>query len=156
MWVAILTGVGAGLLVAMFVIARQEKRYRMLFSDTHLADLVNAVESARTGSPATTFEGITVRWERMPQHCAITIESKGALAGPAARFLLAFVCELVDQHGAQGLQLTKKQFAALWPRAVADGPLLRPEGEALTALRVKAADGMKAFTVVEGSLAAYR
>jgi hypothetical protein len=156
MWIAILIGVGAGLFVAMFIIARQEKHYRMLFSDTHLADLVNAVEAARTGAPTTTFEGISVSWERMPQHCAVTLDSKGALASPAARFLLAFVCELVGEPGAQGLQLAKRRVAAVWPRAVGEAPLAKPEGEALTAMRVKAVDAMKGFAVVEGSLTAYR
>ena len=153
MWVAILAGVGGGLLVAMVIIARQEKRYRVLFSDTHLTELATALEAARTGAPATTFEGITVSWERMPNHCAVTLDSRGSLAAPAARFLLTFVGELVSAQG-QGLQLDKRRFAALWPRDIMDREV-KPPAE-LNASRTRAADAMKGFTVVEGSLAAYR
>lgn len=156
MWMAILVGVGAGLLVAMFVIARQEKRYRVLFSDTHLADLAKCVENARTGPPTRTFEGIKVAWERMPEHAAITLSSDSTLAAPAARFLMTFVAELVGEASPRGLQLGRRSFAALLPRTVAEREVAQPDGEALTAMRARAADGMKALAVVEGSLAAYR
>lgn len=153
---AILVGVGAGLLVAMFVIMRQEKRYRVLFSDTHLADLAKCLEAARNGPPTRTFEGVTVAWERMPEHSAITLSSDTTLAAPAARFLLTFVAELVGEASPRGLQIGKRSFAALLPRAIADREVAQPEGKALMAMRVRAADGMKGLAVVEGSLAAYR
>lgn len=159
MWVAILVGVGAGLLVAMVLIARQEKRYRVLFSDTHLAALAAALEASRTGSPTSTFEGVTVGWERMARHVAVTLESKQALAGPAARFLLAFVRDLVGEAEAcQGLVLGKRRYAALWPRERVDGehPVVAPEAEALGTTRQRAAAAMSGWPVVAGSLAAYR
>jgi len=156
MWMAILVGVGAGLLVAIFVIARQEKRYRVLFSDTHLADLAKCLEAARTGAPTKTFEGVTISWERMPEHVAVTVSADSTLAGPAARFLLSYVAELVGEPVSSGLQLTRRSFAALLPRPVAEREVARPEGETLAAMRLKAADSMKVLAVVEGSLAAYR
>lgn len=156
MWMAILVGVGAGLLVAMWVIARQEKRYRVLFSDTHLADLAKCLEAARTGAPTRTFEGITVGWERMPEHAAVTLRSDATLAAPAARFLLTYVAELVGETSPRGLQIGKRDFAALLPRALAEREVVQPEGEALAAMRGRSADAMKNLAVVEGSLAAYR
>lgn len=156
MWMAILVGVGAGLLVAMLVIARQEKRYRVLFSDAHLADLAKCLESARTGTPTRTFEGIKVAWERMPEHAAITLSSDSALAAPAARFLLTFVAELVGEPSPSALQLGKRDFAALLPRPAAEREVDQPEGEALVAMRGRSADAMKNLVVVEGSLVAYR
>lgn len=156
MWMAILVGVGAGLLVAMFVIARQEKRYRVLFSDTHLADLAKCVEAARTGAPTRTFEGVKVAWERMPEHAAITLSSDSTLAAPAARFLLTYVASLVGEPSPRALQVGKRDFAALLPRPLAEREVAQPEGEALASLRGRSADAMKNLVVVEGSLAAYR
>lgn len=153
---AILVGVGAGLLVAMFVIARQEKRYRVLFSDTHLAELAKCLEAARTGAPQRTFEGITVGWERMPEHAALTLSADATLAAPAARFLLSFVAELVGEPSPRALQLGKRSFAALFSRSAAEHEIAQPGGEAVAAKRLKAADAMKTLAVVEGSLAAYR
>jgi len=159
MWMAILTGIGAGLLVAIVLIVRQEKRYRVLFSDTHLCELAVALEKARTGAPAATFEGVTLAWERMPGHVAVTLSSKGALAAPAARFLLAFVQDLVG-GGAEcrGLQLDKKSYAAVWGQGDVDPEraVVAPEGEALVAMRQRAAESMKSLAVVDGSLSAYR
>ncbi|HRE90111.1 MAG TPA: hypothetical protein PK095_13340, partial [Myxococcota bacterium] len=123
---AILVGVGAGLLVAIFVIARQEKRYRVLFSDTHLAELAKCLEAARQGAPSRTFEGVTVAWERMPEHAAVTLSSDTTLAAPAARFLLTFVAELVGEASPRGLQLGRRSFAALMPRALADREVPQP------------------------------
>jgi len=159
MWMAILAGVGAGLLVAIMLIMRQEKRYRVLFSDTHLAELAVMLERARTGAPATTFEGVTLAWERMPGHVAVTLSSKAALAAPAARFLLAFVRDLVGAGAeCQGLQLDKRSFAALWVKGEVDPEraVVAPEGDALVAMRQRAAESMKSFAVVDGSLSAYR
>lgn len=156
---AILAGVGAGLLVAMLLIARQERRYRALFSDTHLTALAQAVEASRTGAPSTTFEGITVSWERLPKHVAVVLSCKGSLAAPAARFLTCFVRELIGEaERCQGLMVGKASCAALWDRAAIDGERAvdQPDAEALAALRQRAADAMKDFAVVEGALAAYR
>jgi len=158
MWTAVLVGIGAGLLVAIYVIAKQERRYRVLFSDTHLGDFARALEKARTGAPSSTFEGLTLGWERLPQHIAITVESKGALAPPAARFVLSYVRELVGVEMSQALNTGKQRWAALFQREALDGErqIAEPTTEDITTSRQRAADAMRELTLVEGSLTAFR
>ena len=73
MWLAILGGVAVGLLVAMFIVLRQERGYRAMFSDTHLTELAMTLEAARTGEARPTSLGIAVRWQRKPEHVAIVL-----------------------------------------------------------------------------------
>jgi hypothetical protein len=158
MWIAVLVGIGGGLLVAMFIIARQEKRYRVLFSDTHLAELARAVEASRVGSPTRTFEGLTIAWERLPEHVALTLRCEANLAPPAARFLLSFLGEFMGAPLGKALQTDKRSFAALFARAEFDGerPVPTPTDEAIQACRRRAADAMRELTLVEGALSAFR
>ena len=95
MWIYLLVGLGVGVLAVMFTVLRQEKRYRVLFSDTHLTALAEAVDTSRRGDLGTTFEGLTVSYHPLPKHLALRIRSAKPIAKPAARFLLAFVDALV-------------------------------------------------------------
>ena len=72
MWFAILGGVAAGVLILMFITMRQERGYRLLFSDTHLAELAKAIAAARTGAPQATFEGVTVTGAQLVERHAST------------------------------------------------------------------------------------
>lgn len=98
MWFAILGGVAAGVLILMFITMRQERGYRLLFSDTHLAELAKAIAAARTGAPQTTFEGVTVTWERLPRHVALTLTTRAA-GGAGGGALLVGVCAGAGRQG---------------------------------------------------------
>jgi hypothetical protein len=158
MWFAILGGVAAGVLILMFITMKQERGYRLLFSDTHLAELAKMIASARTGAPQTTFEGVTVTWERLPRHVALTMTTRAAVAPAAARFLLAFAIELAGKVApTAALQMDKRNFALVWEHATVDGVVIPTLDDAgLAALRTAAADGMRSLALSEASLAAYR
>jgi len=159
MWIAILGGVAVGLLVAMFLVIRQERRYRLLFSDTHLVELARCLEAARAGSAKTTYEGIEVAWERMPAHISVTVRARHAIAPAASRFFLAFAAELVGGGPAVAyLQTDRKGIAVVWARDAIDPEraLTMPDDAALAAVRHRAADRMKQLPLTDGSLAAYR
>lgn len=158
MWIAILGGVAVGLLVAMFLVVRQERRYRLLFSDTHLVELARCLERARTGPAATTYEGIEVAWQRLPAHVAVTLRARHAIAPAAAGFFLAYLVELVGGAPIAHLQIGRKELALVWSRDAIDPAraLPAPDDAALAAVRHRAADRMKQLPLTEGSLAAYR
>lgn len=158
MWIAILGGVAVGLLVAMYLVVRQERRYRLLFSDTHLVELARCLESARTGPPKATYEGIELGWERLPAHVAVTLRGRHAIAPAASRFFLAFIGEQVGGSPIAYLQTGKKELAVVWKSDAVDAThaLSVPDEAALTSLRTRAADRMKQLPLTEGGLAAYR
>ncbi len=158
MWFAILGGVAAGVLILMFITMRQERGYRLLFSDTHLAELAKAIAAARTGAPQATFEGVTVTWERLPRHVALTMATRSPVAPAAARFLLAFALELAGKAApTAALQMDKRSFALVWEHGAIDTiaiPALDDAG--LATLRKAAADEMRTLALSEASIAAYR
>lgn len=158
MWIAILGGVAVGLLVAMFLVMRQERRYRLLFSDTHLVELARCLERARTGPAEATYEGLEIAWERLPAHLAVTLRARHVIAPAAARFFLAFVVELVGGAPVAHLQTGRKELALVWSSAAIDPAraLSTPDDAALADLRSRAADRMKQLPLTGGSLAAYR
>lgn len=158
MWIAILGGIAVGLLVAMFMVIRQERRYRLLFSDTHLVELARCLEASRAGPAKATYEGIEVAWERLPAHVAVTVRASHAIAPAASRFFLALVAELVGGPPIAYLQTDRKGLAVVWTRDAIDlEPALSvPDDAALAALRGRAADKMKQLPLTDGSLAAYR
>jgi len=160
MWMAILGGVAAGLLITMFFVLRQERGYRMLFSDTHLTDLGKCLEAARAGARAhTTFEGVEVAWERLPKHLALTLATKRPVAPAAAGFLLAFAIEVAGKVApTAALQIDKRHFAVVWDAAAVDlGRALQGVDDAtLPGLRTAAADAMKALPITAATLSAYR
>lgn len=158
MWIAILGGVAVGLLIAMFLVIRQERRYRLLFSDTHLVELARCLEASRVGSSKATYEGIEVAWERLPAHVAVTLRARHAVAPAASRFFLAFVAEVVGGAPIAYLQTDRRGLAVVWARAAIDleRALPTPDDAALTAVRSRAADRMKQLPLTDGSLAAYR
>lgn len=158
MWIAILGGVAVGLLVAMFLVTRQERRYRLLFSDTHLVELARCLEAARAGSAKATYEGLEVAWERLPAHLAVTLRARHTIAPAAARFFLAFVVELVGGAPIAHLQTGRKELALVWSSGAIDPARALPaiDDAALAAVRHRAADRMKQLPLTDGSLAAYR
>lgn len=158
MWMAILGGVAAGLLVAMYLVVRQERRYRLLFSDTHLIELARCLESARTGPPRGTYEGIELGWERLPAHVAVTLRARHAIAPAAARFFLAFIGEQVGGVPIAYLQTGKKELAVVWKSDAVDvmRALVAPDEATLASLRSRAADRMKQLPLTEGGLVAFR
>jgi hypothetical protein len=165
-WIAILGGVAVGLIVAMFLVLRQERGYRLLFSDTHLIALARSLEAARAalgdgviGATAPTFEGVEARWERLPRHLALTLVTRRAVAPAAARFLLAFAVECA--HGTAplaALQVDKRSCALVWEEGALDlsRPLLAVGDLELASVRQGAADRMGQLAVSRASLAAYR
>jgi hypothetical protein len=157
MWFAILGGVAVGLAIVMITMVRDQQRYRLLFSDTHLTAFAAAIADARAAGPATTFEGIAVAWETMPAHVALVVASRRALAPAAARFLLAFARELTGKHELACLQLDKRRCAIVWPKgALPERAPTRPDDGALAALRAAAAEAMKTLPLTPGQLVAYR
>lgn len=185
MWIYLLVGLGVGVLAVMFTVLRQEKRYRVLFSDTHLTALAEAVDTSRRGDLGTTFEGLTVSYHPLPKHLALRIRSAKPIAKPAARFLLAFVDALVRGearvHGAgearaQGDAATRAEgdtdachflssgntMALVWSREsgvdLEHGSIAFDadrDSERIGAVRAVAADRMRDLVVVEGTLEAY-
>jgi len=160
MWIYLLVGLGVGVLAVMFTVVRQEKRYRVLFSDTHLAALAEAVSVARGGAIGTTFEGLSVGWFTMPGHVAVRVTSKKPIARPAQRFLLAFVDVLVRGREVDAeapiFLAAGNTFAVVWTRASG----VSAEGGAggavdLAGLRAVAADRMGSVIVAEGTIEAY-
>lgn len=148
----------------MFFVLRQERGYRMLFSDTHLTDLAKCLEAARAGGVAhTTFEGVSVAWEPLPKHLALTLGTKRPVAPAAASFMLAFALEVAAELGAKAspvatLQTDKRAFAIVWELAAIDLTKALPvvDDARLPALRKAAADAMKTMPVTAATLAAYR
>ena len=177
MWIYLLVGLGVGVLAVMFTVLRQEKRYRVLFSDTHLTALAEAVDTSRRGDLGTTFEGLTVSYHPLPKHLALRIRSAKPIAKPAARFLLAFVDALVrGEARAQGDGATRGEgdtdachflssgntMALVWSREsgvdLEHGSIAFDadrDSERLGAVRAVAADRMRDLVVVEGTLEAY-
>lgn len=154
------------MLVAMFIVMRQQQTYRVLFSDTHLEELGRALETARgalgdgdvTESPAT-FEGVAAQLERLPSHLALSLNCRRKLAPAAARFLLSFAVECA--HGVQpqvALVIDRRRWALVWPSDAIDlsRAWTEPAGDALGKLRQRAADRMGQLALTEGSLVAYR
>jgi len=157
MWVTVLIGVAVGLAIAMLLMLRQAKGYRMLFSDTHLAELAEALAGLARGPSPTTFEGITAAFETLPRHTALVLTSRRALAPTAAQFLLAFARELAGRPAQVAcLALDKRRCALVWERAAMPAPAFAPLGESLPEVRAAAADGLKELHLTAGSLAAYR
>lgn len=161
MWLAILGGVAVGLLVAMFLVLRQERGYRALFSDTHLTELAMTLEAARTGEARPTSLGVAVRWQRKPEHLAIVLEARQPLAPAAAKFLLAFALELVRRAEVTAtLQLDRRRYALVFSHAALDAarPIEETTDATLPAIRGHAADQMKALALSQvgaAGLAAY-
>lgn len=166
MWIAIIGGVAAGLLVAMVLVMRSERGYRMLFSDTHLKALAETLEAAREaamsgayGRAPTTFEGVEARWEVMPGHVAMTLSTQRMLAPAAARFLLAFAIECAHRvRPIAALQIDRRRFALVWDAHGFDPrrELLDVDDRALAEMRARAADAMSQLSLTNGSLSAYR
>jgi len=159
MWIAILGGVAAGLLITMFFVLRQERGYRMLFSDTHLMDFGKCLEAARAGAVATTFEGVEVALVRLPQHLALTLATKRPIAPAAAGFLLGFALEVTHKAPpTAALQTDKRAYALVWETGAIDSEraFVAITEATLPGLRAAAADAMKALPITAASLAAYR
>jgi|GEM_PF-3620912 len=159
MWIAILGGVAVGLLVTIFFVLRQERGYRMLFSDTHLIDFGKRLEAARVGAKATTFEGIGLAWQQLPKHVALTLTTKRPVAPTAAGFLMAFANELANKPTPlAALQTDKRSYALVWEATAInyERPMLPVTEATLPDLRKSAADAMKALPITKASLSAYR
>ena len=173
MWIYLLVGLGVGVLAVMFTVLRQEKRYRVLFSDTHLTALAEAVDTSRRGDLGTTFEGLTVSYHPLPKHLALRIRSAKPIAKPAARFLLAFVDALVrGEARAQGDAAPRGEgdtdachflssgntMALVWSRESGvdlEHGSIAFDADRVQAVRAVAADRMRDLVVVEGTLEAY-
>lgn len=160
MWIYLLVGLGVGVLAVMFTVLKQEKRYRVLFSDTHLTALAEAVERSRHGELGATFEGLVVSYHPLPRHLALRVTSKKPIAKPAARFLLAFIDVLVRGEAAgeaPNFLSAGNTMAIVWTResGVDLERTIVTDAERVQATRAAAADRMRDLVVVEGTLEAY-
>ncbi|MCC6622923.1 MAG: hypothetical protein IT385_16810 [Deltaproteobacteria bacterium] len=155
MLIALLVGLGVGVLVLFALTVRRDRRYRRLLADAHLVDLARALETART-SEATTSEGLTLAWQAVGTHAGLSLRASGGLSPEAARFLLG-VCARAVGRDITALLVVPGGWALVVPGPVPEGPSAAVPGDAaaLTAWRDAGIEAMRAQPLVPGSLSAY-
>jgi len=146
--IALLVGLGLGVLALLGLAMARDRRYRRLLADAHLADLGRALDAART-SEATTGEGLTLVWSAVGTHAGLTLRARGGLAPEAARFLLG-VCARAVGRDITALLVVPGGWALVVP-----GPVPSVGAVDLQAWRDAGLEAMRAEPLVPGSLAAY-
>ena len=157
MWIALLVGLGLGVLGLMALAMQRDKRYRRLLSDPHLIDLARALDAARTATiaaPAMSSEGLGLVWQAVGVHAGLVVRSPGRLAPEAARFLLG-VCAKAVGRDITALLVVPEGWALIVPGPV-PAPPAAPTSEDLAAWRTAGIEAMRSQPLVPGALAAYR
>ena len=152
MWIALLVGLGVGVLAFGAWTLWNARRYRVLFSDTHLIALAGAAASARQSGSASTGM-VTVRWENLASGAsALVLEAR--LAPAATRFFMAFLSRLCEPSEPRFLQLSPRSCAIVSTGPIA--PIATLNLASLPSLRAAAADQMRLLPLTPGSLGAWR
>lgn len=152
MWIYVLVGLGVGVMALMFVTIARQRRYRILFSDVHLEQLVQSLGAART-APATTLAGVTLEWRPLKVHSALVLRTKDKLAPEAVRFLMGALLNAMGREATAALIVSANGYALVVP-----GPIPSVIGDAssdIAAWRTAGVEAMRGLAVVPGHLAAY-
>ena len=145
-----LIGLGVGVLAPMVITLTQQRRYRTLFSDTHLEALVEALGPARS-APATTFGGVTVSWRELPLHSALVLDVQQKVAPEAMRFLMGVALSALGREPTAALLLGAKRYALVMPGAIPSVIKSDP-----STWRTAGVAAMRDLPIVPGALDAYR
>ena len=154
MWIPLLIGLGAGLLVVIGLMLQRDRRYRRLLSDGHFDELARALDRARTGTGETS-EGLTLAWQAVGVYAALVVQVRGGLAPEAARFLLGVMAKASNKDITACLKLSSPRGALA---LIVPGPIPDAIGEARAPdiWRTAGVEAMRSQPLVEGALAAYR
>lgn len=153
MWIYVLSGLAVGIMALMVVTFLKQNRFRMLVTDVHLNELVQAMASART-APVTTLAGVTLEWRTLKVHSALLVSSKRAIQPEGLRFLMGVLLKAMGREATAALILPGKNSYAL----VVPGPVPSVVGDSSESAQWRSAgvDAMRGLAVVPGSLAAYQ